>query len=885
MQQLSAKAQELWDEHTKALARDRARTEDPMDVWPHRGVKPSAGERAVSRAEKEAIRRQGLLNEDGDLATPFRRLKLVMDYWCVLWFWPITGSATLPSREEWWVEVGAILEGNVVDITVQPGLDLGAARPEPVRELAPKAQASFSAFELQPPLPIAADPPRLHDKLGQLRISRLRDHFPRVALVEDIASKRRFMHWDLCFADTVLMRGGFDLILGNPPWLKVEWNESGVLGEGNPIFAIRRVSASDLTKLRTDAFRDFSGMQSVWTEELEEAEGTQNFLSSIQNYPVLTGMQTNLYKCFLPVAWRLCGRYGVAGLLHPEGPYDDPKGGALRSAIYSRLRTHFQFVNVKKLFHEVLHWVRYSINIYGPSNENPNFDSISNLFVPTTIGACYQDGGDALAGGIKNEAGDWNVTGHKDRIISVDTDSLAVFAQLYDEPGTDPKAARLPTLHTGILKRVLTKLANVPQKLEDLGGQYSSTVMFDESYAQRDGTITRRADSNAGFAETPEDWIVSGPHFFVATPFYKSPRKICSSHLGYDSIDLFSLPDFYLPRTNYIPMRDRTEYRRRMPRVCWVDDEQVTPQPVASYFRHVHRRALSPNMERTTMGIILPPGSAHIDGCFSIAFRRSTNLVAYSAALAALPIDFLVKSTGKTDMRGDLSDKLPLLVSGPALSSRYLALNCLTTHYTPLWEEVYDLAFADQQWSQPDNPRLPQEFWQDLTSTWTRHCALRSDYARRMALVEIDVLVAQALGLTLEELLLIYRVQFPVMQGYERDTWYDIAGRIVFTISKGLVGVGLPRKGSRATPKTRIRTPDGKTREGNFGWEDLYKDGTFLVPDGTVVTQWVIDDTLPGGPRTVERTYTTPFARANREDDYRTAWAFFQSADQIGAAA
>ena len=57
LQQLSAKAQELWDEHAKALARDRARTEDPVDVWPHRGAKPSADEHLANRAEKEPIRR------------------------------------------------------------------------------------------------------------------------------------------------------------------------------------------------------------------------------------------------------------------------------------------------------------------------------------------------------------------------------------------------------------------------------------------------------------------------------------------------------------------------------------------------------------------------------------------------------------------------------------------------------------------------------------------------------------------------------------------------------------------------------------------------------------------------------------------------------------
>ena len=49
------------------------------------------------------------------------------------------------------------------------------------------------------------------------------------------------------------------------------------------------------------------------------------------------------------------------------------------------------------------------------------------------------------------------------------------------------------------------------------------------------------------------------------------------------------------------------------------------------------------------------------------------------------------------------------------------------------------------------------------------------------------------------------------------------------------------------------------------------------LPDGAVVQQWVQDDTLPTGPYRKERCWVAPFARANREDDYRTAWAFFET--------
>jgi hypothetical protein len=122
--------------------------------------------------------------------------------------------------------------------------------------------------------------------------------------------------------------------------------------------------------------------------------------------------------------------------------------------------------------------------------------------------------------------------------------------------------------------------------------------------------------------------------------------------------------------------------------------------------------------------------------------------------------------------------------------------------------------------------------------------------------VELDVLVAQELGLTLDQLLDIYRIQFPVMRQYEADTWYDTRGRIVFTVSKGLVGVGLPRRGN---PRKNI-----------VGWEDIRD-----MQSGTV-SQTITDDTQPGGP--VQRTivYHAPFDRCSREEDYKTVWKEFE---------
>jgi hypothetical protein len=480
--------------------------------------------------------------------------------------------------------------------------------------------------------------------------------------------------------------------------------------------------------------------------------------------------------------------------------------------------------------------------------------------------------------GIKDSSDKWNIKGHLRRIVQVDQDQLSVFASLYDEPDTRPLHARLPVIHAASLSSALRKMAEYQRRLGDLAGRYYQTLHWNETLDLDNGTILRNANRSAPFADHADDLVLSGPHFYVASPINQTPKAVCATHRAYDKIDLEEITDSYLQRTNYRPMLDRTEYRRRTPHVPWIEQGKAVAKPVTEYFRYVQRRRISTSMERTLLSILIPPGVAHVHTVLSLTFKDYRSMVSFAGISHSTIADFFVKSTGLGDLFDSTLSRLPFFES-PQITLRTLALNCLTTHYAPLWEELFDAGFREESWSQPDNPRLPQGFFRDLTPQWQRHSALRNDYARRMALVEIDVLVARELGLTLDELQLIYRVQFPVMQQYERDTWYDRHGRIVFTNSKGLVGVGLPRKRGKKDPEITLTLPDGlgKIPRPIQGWEELRQlQESGQLPAGSTATTTVLDDTLPGGPRTVQRQYTAPFALANREEDYKLAWEFFE---------
>ena len=477
--------------------------------------------------------------------------------------------------------------------------------------------------------------------------------------------------------------------------------------------------------------------------------------------------------------------------------------------------------------------------------------------------------------GLKKDEGGWDASGHLNRIIVVDADLLKTFARLYDIPGTPFHEARLPAVHSKELLTVLERISRTPRRLGDIRDEHCSTIMWNETTAQKDGIIKR----STGFVSKPEDFILSGPHFYVGSISNKTPRAVCNSNKAYDQLDLEWLPSDYLPRTNYLPGFDSRKYESLVPRVTWTIDGEESPRPITSYFRVVNREMLSQSGERTFITCLAPKGVGHIYTGVGHAFREDWRLLEFFAATLSLEFDFFVKSTGVGHANAALIKQLPLLdlhPDGEALVLRALCLASITSHYSDLWRRLWRPGFQNERWSSGD-ARLGKPHFSELNATWHRGVALRSDYARRQALLEIDVLVGRALALTLDDLLTIYRVQFPVMRQYERDTWYDAHGRVAFTASKGLVGVGLPRRPGRNDKPCTLRYPDGRSESRRLGWEDVQpKDGTPGVPDGTVIERPIRDDTMPGGP--VERSirYVAPFALADREADYRTAWAHFE---------
>lgn len=785
--------------------------------------------------EKDEMLRIAYHSEKAENASEYARLKLAMDYWCSLWFWPIDQANLLPTRSQYLTEMSLILTG---EIPQEEGFTL------------------TSMDNGQPTFDDAMDDSHerdyMYDHAVDLNELCKGDGEPaqRLRLVKKIAKKQRFFHWELEFAD-VFKDGGFDFMVGNPPWVKLQWEAANAISDVNPKYAVQSISASDLNKKLPELLKN-QRTHDAFISEYVSTAGQMSFYNAIGNYPLLQGQQTNLFRCFLPNAWDYTRKHdGVSAFVHPDELYGDTRAGILREQMYRRLRHHFQFINERKLFAGVHNETIFSLNVYRNPNTDynlPCFDSIWNLYDPKTIDECYASDGEGNIPGIKNKQGEWDTRGHKSRVISLSKGELSMLSRLVGSGHVDDWAQTpLVGVYAVELLSALEKIALSPIRLRNYSNGITYSPMWDETNSRKDGTIK----DDIHFPTSTKALIYSSPFIGVTNPLLQVARQKCQTNRDYDPIDLTDIPADYMPRVKYSQACTDAEYEARVQKMADPNQEDGAAGRFDAVYRLCNREYVGLSSERTLQASCVHPGVAWVNTIagYGVHPERYALLALMSGLEAALPYDFFVRSAGKPHINRSVLESLPVPASvlNPEIRLRGLLLNCLTKPYANLWQSCWDETYTSMSWAK-DDPRLTADTFTSLTDEWDWHTPLRTDYERRQALVELDVLASMALGITLDELIDIYGLTFMVLNQYEADTWYDANGRVAFSSKKGY-------------GKLTFDRPD---------FERIKN-----APAGKVFTRTITDDTQPGGPRERTIEYVAPFDKCNRVEDYKTAWKFF----------
>lgn len=741
------RVQRLWEIATHRLTIADVEIRRDIPLWGRPDADALLGRngagRPVTREEIEA----SLADPDG----AYRRLRRIMDAWCALWFWSLTEEEVVPPTAEQWQEALAMILGRHAHrrdghgqerLTAQVGWDaLG------------ELEVTDRAFA------------------GAATIEAVLEEHPWLAVCERIAGAQGFFHWELDFAPIFTHRA-FDLQLGNPPWVRPTSDPEALLAEGDPWWQLAvRPSLDAKTARRAETLR-LPGIRQLVIDATADVVATAEALGSPGLFPHLTGLQPNTYRCFMDSTWGRQSHRGITALIHPETHFTDDKAGALRAATYRRLRRRWQFVNELGLF-EIQDQKTYGVNVYGELRDVPRFLMATSLYHPDTVARSSAHDGSGDEPGLKDPAGKWDLRPHRNRILHVDWETLQTWHDLLE-------SAEVPVLQSRMVYTVNRASADVLKALAKRSRVATMGLEFSSGWHESGARSKGLFETGWGAPTTWSDVILQGPHFYVGAPFYKGPNETMAHQQDWSPVDLEALADNAIPVTSFEPRGSTATYDAAYTQ--WGPDKSAAAR---DQYRVAWRTMAANTGERTLIPAVIPRQASHVDGVFSVGFVRgqARDLAVVQGFVGSLLSDFLIRSVPKKHIRRDSFERLavaethdPLI---PEIVLRVLRLNCMTGAYADFWTNALADTAIDDAWTggieYPGRPCLG-----DVTNDWTTGTPLRRASDRRQALVELDALVALTLELSVGQLCTIYRTQFPVLYGYDRNTYlYDANGRLI----------------------------------------------------------------------------------------------------------
>lgn len=207
---------------------------------------------------------------------------------------------------------------------------------------------------------------------------------PTKAEVERIAADYAFLHWHLAFPTvfqpeegnapepseeaprTPGWKGGFDVVLGNPPWDRVKLQEKEFFAAFRPDIAAAP-NAAARGKLIAALKNEDPSLDARFRSALRQADGESALMRQSGRYPLCGRGDVNTYAVFSELNRTLIGTQGRAGFIVPTGIATDDTTKFFFSELVDShaLVSIFSFENEEKVFPAVHNQFKFCLLTVG----------------------------------------------------------------------------------------------------------------------------------------------------------------------------------------------------------------------------------------------------------------------------------------------------------------------------------------------------------------------------------------------------------------------------------------------------------------------------------------------------------------------------------------
>ncbi len=298
---------------------------------------------------------------------------------------PRRSNSQLPPLAEAYRAFRQLPEDTVADIDAKRDRFYSAIHDPRLQNLTQAANLYIAAFLTPKTQQQTLDPrtgviPTTEDVWTAMRAGTV--YGPRIGAVHQLASIARSFHWPLEFPD-IMNAGGFDIVLGNPPWERIKLQEQEFFAAREPAIAEALNAAARgrlISKLKDAPPNSREGLLHA---EFEMVKRTAEAASVFARVPGLDGGRfqltgrgdVNTYALFAELFSSLTAPNGRAGIIVPTGLITDLGTSLFFSDLIDqkRLVQSLAFDNQRRIFPAIHPDTPFTLFTMGDAKESPRF--------------------------------------------------------------------------------------------------------------------------------------------------------------------------------------------------------------------------------------------------------------------------------------------------------------------------------------------------------------------------------------------------------------------------------------------------------------------------------------------------------------------------------